>query len=248
MSLFSIKLCRPVDIPNGDAGRSSVSPDVGYPLYRERTPSFLCEKFMGANGLSKKRKQRSYDDDDVFGEMDGPRRFHPKPILRHNRTQIFSAKDSATMPANVKSPFADQRPKRKSVFVFPTFQSQRPGTSDDLALEERKRGQPVLVSATMNCAEIIEQDGQQSGPPSMTTTKKKLGPTNSINISGPTSQAPPPPTPPPISDVGTKRTQKREQFKRGKQRVIRRKSTHDLDILRLPSEASFSCTYIQVIE
>ena len=225
--------------------RNSLSPDSGYPVYYERKASFVCKTFMGTNGLSRKKlagsdtdlstKSSLLEDDDVFDETDGPispQKFHPKPILRHNRTQIFSANDlAATLPANVKNPFADPKSKRKSVFVFPTFRKNSHSV-DDLALE---RGKP---KAKENFGETTNRDDKQGEPP-FTKTKKKLTPVNSIDISGPMSTAPPPPTPPPLSDVVTKRAQKRARFKRGKNKVIKRKSMHDLDIPRLPEEASF---------
>lgn len=259
-------LCKePSGVPNGGTGRSSVSPDVDYSLFRERTPSFLCEKFMGTNGLPKKPSVRSTgdfddDDDDVFDEV--PLRCGPRPILRHNRTQIFSSKDTATLPSNTRSLLTDKKAKRKTLFILPKQHSR---TSDDLVLGGGKKGRPLLLSATMNCAEMFEEARKRTEPPPK-NTKKKLGPTNSIDISGPmapvpppitspkspapppttssvsppitspTSPVPPPPTPPPpVSDTGTKRTQKREQFKR-RQKAFRRKSTHDLNVPRLPSE------------
>lgn len=58
--------------------------------------------------------------DDVFDEVDGPavpQSFKPKPVLQHNRTELFSATvtvaKAVPIPVGVKSSFTDQKLRRK---------------------------------------------------------------------------------------------------------------------------------------
>ena len=78
--------------------------------------------------------------EDVFDEVDGPttpQKSKPKPIVQHNRTDLFSAATEANVlpvSVNVKSPLTEQKLRRK------THEKHKPshGDSSDKSLTYRK--------------------------------------------------------------------------------------------------------------